>query len=386
MTTAAAVDRWGYWILAACLGIAQFNLLTAQVLFGIAALLWLQIAITERRFGPVPGYFWWLAAYAGLTLASAGVSADPRAGLIDSKQLVLFLMIPMVARLLRGDRAMRALDVVIAIGAVGAMVGVVQYSMLDYDNLSQRPMGSLSHYMTYSGVTMLVLCAAVARLLFYPDQRIWPGIAVPALVVALTVTQTRNAWIGALAGIVCLTTIRRPKLLVAVPVLLLVGWFVAPAAIKARALSSFDPADPSNKDRIQMLGMGVRMVKDHPLFGVGPNMVKVVYPEYRPADYVHPTNPHLHNVPMQIAAERGLPALVLWCGFIVTAFVSLMRQVRSGPARALAGAGLAAIVSMLVAGLFEYNFGDSEFMMLFLGLITLPFAAARAAARGPDRV
>ena len=31
---------------------------------------------------------------------------------------------------------------------------------------------------------------------------------------------------------------------------------------------------------------------------------------------------------------------------------------------------------MLAAGLFEYNFGDSEFLMLFLLLITLPFALA----------
>jgi hypothetical protein len=30
---------------------------------------------------------------------------------------------------------------------------------------------------------------------------------------------------------------------------------------------------------------------------------------------------------------------------------------------------------MLAAGLFEHNFGDSEFLMLFLLLITLPFAA-----------
>ena len=30
---------------------------------------------------------------------------------------------------------------------------------------------------------------------------------------------------------------------------------------------------------------------------------------------------------------------------------------------------------MLAAGLFEYNFGDSEFLMLFLVLVTLPFAA-----------
>ena len=38
---------------------------------------------------------------------------------------------------------------------------------------------------------------------------------------------------------------------------------------------------------------------------------------------------------------------------------------------------------MLAAGLFEYNFGDSEFLMLFLLLVTLPFAAARP--RRPTR-
>jgi hypothetical protein len=43
----------------------------------------------------------------------------------------------------------------------------------------------------------------------------------------------------------------------------------------------------------------------------------------------------------------------------------------------MAAAGLAAIASMLSAGLFEYNFGDSEFLMLFLVIVTLPFAAAR---------
>jgi hypothetical protein len=31
---------------------------------------------------------------------------------------------------------------------------------------------------------------------------------------------------------------------------------------------------------------------------------------------------------------------------------------------------------MLAAGQFEYNFGDSEFLMLFLVLMTLPYAAA----------
>jgi hypothetical protein len=36
------------------------------------------------------------------------------------------------------------------------------------------------------------------------------------------------------------------------------------------------------------------------------------------------------------------------------------------------------MVAMLVAGMSEYNFGDSEFLMLFLVIVTLPFAAARS--------
>jgi len=35
---------------------------------------------------------------------------------------------------------------------------------------------------------------------------------------------------------------------------------------------------------------------------------------------------------------------------------------------------------MLAAGMFEYNFGDSEFLMLFLILISLPFAVAHRTA------
>jgi hypothetical protein len=43
----------------------------------------------------------------------------------------------------------------------------------------------------------------------------------------------------------------------------------------------------------------------------------------------------------------------------------------------LAAGALAAIAAMLAAGMFEYNFGDSEFLMLFLIIVTLPFAAER---------
>ena len=137
-----------------------------------------------------------------------------------------------------------------------------------------------------------------------------------------------------------------------------------------------------------MLQVGAGIVSDHPLTGVGPAMVQRVYPQYRPDYAIEKVNPHLHNVPMQIAAERGLPALAVFVWFIVSLVGALIRMFRSGRQRLLAASALAGTAAMLSAGLFEYNFGDSEFLMLFLVLITLPFAAtnASAAAESPSDV
>ena len=143
--------------------------------------------------------------------------------------------------------------------------------------------------------------------------------------------------------------------------------------------SVFDVNDPSNRDRFAMLKSGVEMVRDHPLTGVGPDMVKTRYADYRQPWAVNDLNVHLHNVPMQIAAERGVPALVIWLAFIGFVAGDLYRRLHRSRHPSLAAAGLAAIAAMLSAGLFEYNFGDSEFLMLFLVLITLPYASDRSA-------
>jgi O-antigen ligase len=123
------------------------------------------------------------------------------------------------------------------------------------------------------------------------------------------------------------------------------------------------------------------MTRAHPLTGVGPNMVPEVYVQYRAPGAVEPVNPHLHNVPMQIAAERGIPALAVFLWFVISLGRALMRMFRSGANRVLSATGIASLVAMLAAGMFEYNFGDSEFLMLFLVLITLPFAALRGEPR-----
>jgi O-antigen ligase len=228
---------------------------------------------------------------------------------------------------------------------------------------------------------MLIVCLAVAQVLFARSGRTWAALVVPALAVALAVTFSRNAWIGACSAVAVLFLLKDFRLLGILPLLVAVFFLAAPGDIQKRFFSIFDPRDLSNRDRLAMLEAGGRIVRDHPLAGVGPDMVLREYPHYRTADAVLEMPPHLHNVPVHVAAERGLPALAVWLWFVVVAAIDLKRLFRAGgDLRWLPAAGLAAIVAMLTAGLFEYNFGDSEFLMVFLFLITLPFAASRPAA------
>ena len=230
--------------------------------------------------------------------------------------------------------------------------------------------------MTYSGLLMLIITVAVSRILFGERERTWALIVLPALIVALVVTLTRSAWVGAITGISFLFILKNLRLFSVVPIAAALFIVAAPTHIADRVYSIFDLQDPTNRDRLAMVLAGTGMVQDHPLTGVGPEMVQVVYADYRPPEGVNLVNQHLHNVPLQIAAERGVPALAIWIWFIVAVVIDLTKRFRHPLSRAPAAAGLAAVASMLTAGMFEYNFGDSEFLMLLLVLITLPASAA----------
>ena len=380
-TRPAGLERAAWLALLAFIAALQLSIAAAQILLTLTAVLWLALIVRGRERIEVPGMFWPLAAYAGMTLVATLFSLDRGISLRDSKQLLLFTIVPIAYRLLPGRRSLTAVDVILTVGALAAIVGIVQYAVFDFDHLGQRVQGSLSHYMTYSGLLMLVACTAAARILFRREDRMWAALVMPALLVALVLTMTRNAWIGVCAGMGLLFLMRDFRLIALLPVgaALFIGF--APAHLTERLYSTFSLQDPSNQDRVAMLRYGVQMIRDHPLTGVGPDMVMEVYPDYRDEAAVRVQVPHLHNVPMHIAAERGLPALAVWLWFLAVLIRDLARKSRSSAMPSLPTAGLAVVAAMLAAGMFEYNFGDSEFLMLFLVIVTLPYAADRLPRR-----
>ena len=85
------------------------------------------LLVKNHERAAVPPMFWPLAAYGVATLAASVFSVDPRVSLVDSKQLVLLVIVPLTYRLFRGRRAFLATDVIITVGALSAAFYALVY-------------------------------------------------------------------------------------------------------------------------------------------------------------------------------------------------------------------------------------------------------------------
>jgi O-antigen ligase len=126
------------------------------------------------------------------------------------------------------------------------------------------------------------------------------------------------------------------------------------------------------------------MIKAHPLLGLGPEEIGRNFNAYVPADIPRPLPigyyGHLHSIYLQYAAERGIPGLLLMLWFIGTIVLDCIRgiaQTRGAPSQELfvLHGAIAVTIGILVGGIFEYNLGDSEVLMMFVSVVALAYAA-----------
>jgi putative inorganic carbon (HCO3(-)) transporter len=121
------------------------------------------------------------------------------------------------------------------------------------------------------------------------------------------------------------------------------------------------------------------------VFGTGLDMIKRTYTPYANPKAMKKRTGHLHNNMLHIAVERGLPALASWIWIMAAFFMAALKRMNQSlnatfESRYLPAAGLAAVTGFFVAGLFEYNFGDSEVVMLAYFAMALPFMGAQEGA------
>lgn len=123
---------------------------------------------------------------------------------------------------------------------------------------------------------------------------------------------------------------------------------------------------------------GLRMIPAHPLFGVGPNLIGREFRSFVPPDVGSlpaAFYEHLHNLYINTAAERGLPALLWLLGRILRDHWRALRRKTSEEDRFVLQAAVAVVVATLIGGVFEVNLGDSEVLTLFLAIVSLGYAA-----------
>ncbi len=375
----------GFWLYAAHL-FAVVSIALSNILLGLSTL-------SAPWAGAPPSSAWRrarpllvaVAAYLGLFFLAYACSLDHRASASALSEPFNFLVIPLALVFVRGERAVRrVVDGLIAMAGLSGLFGLAQY-FDGYDRLSHRIHATFSHYMTFSGVLLvidlLVLAQAVAGRLDRGWRGAWRWAALVAINGALVGTFTRNAWVGLAVAGTLLVVLRSPRWLLAYPVVALVFVLVAPRPILGRVGSIVDPRDPSNWDRLCMARSGLAMIEDRPVVGLGPNMVRILYPEYRLPEALRKEVPHLHDSFLQLAAERGLLSLA---GYVALTLVGLGTAWRlwvregkfSGDRADLLVGAVVALVAFNVAGLFENNWGDTEVQRLVLFVLALPFCLA----------
>jgi O-antigen ligase len=254
-----------------------------------------------------------------------------------------------------------------------------------------RAAGFYGHYTTYAEALQLISSLALGLFLALGNKRGWRGalllLALVGLGGALLLTVTRASWLAFLLSafvIVLAGSSRRTAIIVAACALpvVLAGLFVLQ---RQRNVSFYDQKDQSITWRETVWREGIELLKSKPrhlLVGVGMDSIKSHWREWGLFDEGRLPVGHMHSTPLQIAVERGIPALIAWVFFVMVYGLMLLGAARNKELddwieRGIVLGALGGLVGFVASGMVHYNFGDSEVVMIFYFIMGLSLAVAR---------
>ena len=234
-----------------------------------------------------------------------------------------------------------------------------------------RVSGFSRHFLTYvEQMQIFGLFVFGFFLAVSPRRRIAASILLFALFsITLILTASRAVIASYLLALVLASLLiaSRRVALITLVVAVGIGGLAASVLLSTRTSSAISFGDDSSSRRIGYMKAGLRLIPQHPLLGVGMDAHKQHWHEWGfPGEYIT----HTHSTPIQIAMERGLPALGCYVWLMLAMGWWLWREFKREQ-NPMAFGALAALIGFSLSSLVNYNFGDSEVVLLLLFLVAL---------------
>lgn len=233
-----------------------------------------------------------------------------------------------------------------AAASIAAFAGILEVIISIYfgNAVITRP-NLVMNPVRYGEIMGIALTLILSRIMLpvketFKHEQLFYKLAVFPVFIALVLSQTRGAYLGAitaicfifyfaklsrkriltyaamLAGIVCIVLLANPAMrqrLTAIP-----------ATIRSGT------TDEAINIRLELWRLGLTMFKAHPMLGVGPDNIKKVFKQFHPGPIGYQeTWGSLHNLYIHQAAERGIIGLAALLTLFLSFFIFALHNYKS---------------------------------------------------------
>ncbi len=386
------------WLIGAFLILFVFwspiSITGAQTAVSFALLFWVIGMLVMRRFQlmrtplniPIAAFL--IAAAIGVIMA-----VDLKHSLKGYMTLgwisIFFLFVNNVKDVTQFKRLIRILILITTIA--GAYAIFQHFTRIDFfgnvkyvQKSLSRSTGFFNSPQTFGNYILLVL-PVVLGLSFYSNTRRekrWLQLSGLIILTAIIFSYTRGVWLGLIGGLIFMAILRSKKLLLLVVTGIIVGSmflvFLPSSRVTQRVVGTFKSERPVG-DRIYFWQGSLRIIRDYPITGLGWEGFRIVYPKYKPAKGRQLVC-HAHNNFIDMAVDSGLLGLGIFLWLLVTIYkvgFHIFKELEQGYFKGIAWGFLGSFTAFLIAGLGQYNFGDSEVVMLFYFLLAMVIVIPR---------
>ncbi len=337
------------------------------------------------------GFEWPLLAFVIVAFISTALSELPLASFRNLRHLLTILGAYTVAFSLRRHPQWRKplLWTFIGVATLASIWGLLEYAL----GLSRKVQSTQGTTMTWGALCVMFMSFTLQISLAAPTRRErWLGWLqfIPQFF-AMLFSLVRGAYVGFASSIMYLLkpywSNRRlllQKILPALLLLVIITTLISPQNVQQRFAAIFDLNTGSTQVRLIQWKHALTIAADHPFFGVGWRDLQAVLRQYAAPDPNIPENitkdvfsiGHFHSNYFTILVCFGVTGLLAFAWLIIAVWRALSNALKNTPVefnRLVIFASRAALLGFLVAGIFDWTFGDAEVVTMLWFVVGLGF-------------